>query len=133
MKIKMGKQYRTRDGVKVRILCVDADNEKYPIAGLLGSGEHSYVELFTTEGLKYVGLTCAIDLVEVTPWDDFVIDEPVMVRMFGMVTWNRRYFAGVLSSERLTCFVDGNTEWTADKAVHIWDECRRPTEEELEV
>lgn len=37
MKIDMNKQYRTRDGREVRVLCTDADGEKCPVIALVGT------------------------------------------------------------------------------------------------
>lgn len=37
MKIEMGKEYQTRDGRKVRILCVDGPNDVYPVVGFIES------------------------------------------------------------------------------------------------
>jgi len=42
-KIDINKTYTTRDGRKVRILCVDAPNPKFPVIGLIdGSGGWSF-------------------------------------------------------------------------------------------
>lgn len=73
-------------------------------------------------------------LVEVGPYDDFKIDEPVMVRD-GDRVWERGYFAGVNEDGRPLVWDDGGTSWTCsnDKEENTtwYYQCRRPTEGEL--
>ena len=68
----------------------------------------------------------------VTPWDDFKIDDPVMVRNeCNDPSWHCRYFAGVGNNRPLT-FAGSATSWSNEVAFTVgWDECRRPTAEEL--
>ena len=70
-----------------------------------------------------------IDLIEVSPYDDFKIDDPVMVSLNG-VYWERGYFAGVNTKGMPTAFDSGSTSWSAFAACN-WIYCRRPTQEEL--
>lgn len=67
------------------------------------------------------------------PYADFKIDEPVMVRNTFDCNWNRRHFAGVgKDGEALTWDARG-TSWSSRLGdTTQWDECRRPTEEELQ-
>ena len=61
--------------------------------------------------------------------DDFKVDDPVMVRAVGG-NWYKRHFAGTSPTGKLMCFNNGGTSWTTSVKV-FWNECRRPTEEEL--
>jgi len=66
-------------------------------------------------------------------YDDFKIDEPVMVSLDNKA-WYRRHFAGVSADGRPQTWSDGRTSFTVAPGhcgVTTWDECRRPTPEEL--
>jgi len=76
---------------------------------------------------------CAMRLVEVSQYADFKIDDPVMVRSSKGQDWNCRYFAGVGLDGNAKAFVGGANSWTksgGDQG-HTWNQCRRPTAEEL--
>lgn len=72
------------------------------------------------------------DVKEPDPYKDFVIDEPVMVKDKCIPIWIPRYFAGVTSGGKPLTYYGGCTSWTARGEIKSWDECRRPTEEELQ-
>jgi hypothetical protein len=61
--IDITKQYKTRDGRDVRILCVDGPNETYPVIGIIG--DEKSVCSWTCQGCS--GLFTLIDLLEVKP------------------------------------------------------------------
>lgn len=122
------KKYRLRSGKEVRLLCDDAPGV-YPVIGyLLRDGA---VYTWTSEGKFIKGDTDddPADLVEVSPYEDFEIDEPVMVRGPG-INWVRGYFAGIDSDGDPCAWRHGRTSWTEGYKM-VWCECRRPTEEEL--
>ena len=50
--IEIGKQYTTRDGKAVRVLCVDCKDEEYPVLALVG--EFEQVENYTADGKYYL-------------------------------------------------------------------------------
>jgi hypothetical protein len=127
--IDMNKTYRTVAGQDVRILCVDCSGE-FPVIGLItrcSHPRHEVVHGWDSHGNQ--GSHPNYNLVEVTPWDDFEIDELVMVRN-GNGPWLRRYFAGV-DEGRASSWEWGRTRWTAYGGRVTWDECRRPTPVEL--
>lgn len=128
MQVEMGKKYRTRSGVEVRILAVDLDDGEYTVAGFIkGNG----VYMYTSEG-KFTISDSPNDLVEVSEWDDFRVDDKVMVRRNSDTYWCKRHFAGVNEVGKPTSFLNGCTSWSNIAANHSsWDKCRRPTEEEL--
>jgi hypothetical protein len=53
MKIEMGKTYLDRSGEKVRIVCVDSDNGRYPIIGLFGVDGNSWAHEYAPDGRFY--------------------------------------------------------------------------------
>jgi len=134
MRIEMDKKYKTRDGQSVRILCTDRLDRNYPVIALTGANEELIVT-YTSEGrCSDGGHDRLYDLVERTAWDDFQVDEPVMVRDKDDSEWERRYFAGVTKEGRPSTWRSGVTSWTNMDGCPIscWDECRRPTAEEIE-
>lgn len=128
--ISMDKKYRTRDGRAVRLLCTDSPYQVYPVVGLVGTE----VVIWTFDG--YI---CGdkfkrdLDLIEVNPYEDFKIDEPVMVRDVEGADWVRGHFAGLNPSGHPTTFAEGTSKWTAkdNGFIYTWVFCRRPTPEEL--
>jgi hypothetical protein len=67
MKVEMGKNYRTRKGEAVRVICVDAKNSSYPVVALVAreNGEESD-ERYTSDGRWSTGRTSSPDdLVEI--------------------------------------------------------------------
>jgi len=133
MRVEMSKKYRTRDGETVRILCTDRPDRSYPIIALTGEGGWHLVSYTSGGYYSSGGLNSHYDLVEVTEWGDFQVDEPVMVRDKDDSEWERRYFAGVTKEGQPSTWRSGVTSWTNMDGcpTSCWDECRRPTEEEL--
>lgn len=126
MKIEMTKTYKTKSGLPVRILCVDRLNTLYPVVALVSD---TVIE-FRSDGVSDRWVE-KLDLVEVSPYDDFKIDEPVMVRGANDMDWRRMYFAGIDKDGYAAVWDCGATSWTARGGRHSCFECRRPTEEEL--
>lgn len=70
-------------------------------------------------------------LVEVTPWDDIKINDPVMVRDKPDQKWIKRHFAGIDHLGFPLAFIEGCTSWTSFTPANPWRECRKATDEEL--
>ena len=128
-KIEMGKTYRLRDGRPARVICVDAKGEQ-PVVALVPNIDGEYTIRTSLVGEFYTNQEHDLDLIEVGPYDDFKIDEPVMVRDDSENKWIRRYFAGVAPDGRATTWNVGATSWTTESRTS-WNFCRRPTPEEL--
>lgn len=128
--IEMGKNHRTRDGRPARVICVDAKGEQ-PVVALVPNGNSESVIRTSLAGEFHPGGPHdELDLIEVGPYDDFKIDEPVMVRDDSENNWARRHFAGVAPDGKPTTWQNGGTSWTTTYRIR-WCYCRRPTEEEL--
>lgn len=131
--ISMDKKYKTRSGLPVRILCLDMNNPDYPVVGVIR--RQSGVEvaaIFTPEGrFTVLNGENECDLIEVSPYEDFKIDEPVMVRSSDEGRWCRRHFAGVDPEGRPMAWDSGTTSFSNARPPLAWHECRRPTPEEL--
>lgn len=127
-KISMGKKYKTRSGLPVRVLCIDVDDELYPVVAIIKNkfGEASYQ--FTSSGGLYVEVDSEYDLIGTSPYEDFKKDDKVMVSAIGD-RWTKRYFA-YEKDGKAYCYADGGDSW-ATTAVVPWNFCRKPTQEEL--
>ena len=128
----VGKTYLTNDGKKFK--CI------YQIKGEQGDS-FSFVRL-DDYGNEYPYNFCSDDegefgpllylVREYLPYEDFKIDEPVMVRDEDSEIWNRRYFAGVSDCGKPMTYPHGITWWTSNFCVtNVWNQCMKPTKEEL--
>jgi hypothetical protein len=130
MIVTMEGKYKTKLGVKVRrVLCVDRYHDLYPVLVELENGE---VGSYTSDGnhLKSDSYNDR-NLIEVSEWDEFKLDDKVMVSDGG-IQWERRYFAGVNVDGLPTVYQHWATSWSGKGyPVVIWQLCRKPTEEEL--
>jgi len=127
--INMTKKYRTRDGRYVRVLCVDREGTQPVVALVKYTDGTECLAAFDADG-KYRGVPSDFDLIEVGPYEDFKIDEPVMVSDTSDGCWEPWHFAGVNERGRPLTWSNGGTSWSTNVYVE-WKFCRRPTEEEL--
>ena len=130
MKIDINKKYRTRDGRSVRILCIDRRSRGGDmVVGLIEKQNHESLMTWNTSG-QYSPSCSGIDLVEVSPYEDFEIDDKVLVSNTNNVSWIKRHFAGVDDYGRPLVFKYGMTSWTTSE-VDVWDVCiKTPVEDE---
>jgi len=132
MKIEKGKKYRLRGYPESEVVILDTElDSPYPVAAKLRTCPADPWELSTyTEGGSYsVRGVRDIGLIEVSPYADFKVDEPVMVSD-GDLPYRRRYFAGIGPDGIPRAWDGGATSWTTDVSI-AWNYCRRPTPEEL--
>ena len=128
MPISMNKKYRTKSGSDVTLLSINAPlNGAYKIVGVVNNG------LFRWSHTGSCSSGAMFDLVEVSEYEDFKIDDPVMVRDDDTEEWVRRHFAGVTNEGVALCWYGASTSWTvdADEEKITWWQCRKPTAEEL--
>jgi len=127
--ISMDKTYKTRDGCDVRIACVNAGSNA-PVVAVV----NDETMVYAADGRFFSAIQreSVWDLIEVSPFADFKIDDPVMVRDSDGHAWQPRYFAGINPIGTPQTFSFGNTKWTnKDSALMQWQQCRHPTAEEL--
>ena len=129
--IEMGKKYKTRSGLPVRILCNDFKSDTYTVIAAVYDQEtnlESTISVSST-GSYIEDEESALDLIEVTPYDDFKEDDLCVV-------WNEemtkifRYFA-LVKGNLPYVFDDGKTSFTASPYPVNWPNCRKATEEEI--
>lgn len=123
MIVSIDKKY-TLDGAVFTILTVTKPGIR-PVAGYKPDGSICSFNLDGSLGNSY------LKLVEVSPYADFKIDEPVMVRDDNDQEWHRRHFAGVSIDGRASAWNNGATRWSTGHRPTVWNQCRRPTAEEL--
>ena len=79
--IEMGKEYRTRDGRKVRLLCVDRKADQPVVAILVNAIGTENVETFSsTGGYHLIDADSKFNLVEYKPWSEVPKYTPAWVR-----------------------------------------------------
>lgn len=90
-KISMHRKYKTRSGLKVRILCVDSGNEDFPVIGIVQSKEKMQTT-FTADGRFYsnVDKDNSMDLIEDKD-APFEKDDLVLVSYDGH-KWVKRHY-----------------------------------------
>lgn len=121
MNISMDKKY-TLDGEDFTVWTVEKPGKRC-VAGHTPDGNmYSFYADGMWEGKSR--------LIEVSPYADFKIDEPVMVRDSGNQSWGRGFFGGV-SNEKPFVWSFGATKWSSGNDRTYWNQCRRPTAEEL--
>lgn len=128
--ISMDKKYRCRDGVPATVLAVGLNAHGSVVAVRHTTNSGDLALTFTSDG-RWGNYDHQCDLIEIGPYDDFKVDDPVMTSSDGKV-WFKRYFAGVDKNGKPTAFDNGSTSWSAPIS-HLWrwNYCRRPTPEEL--
>ena len=128
--IEMSKKYKTRSGLPVRILCNDFKNNTYTVIAAVYDQEAGceYTVRLSSKGTYIEDEESPLDLIEVTPYDDFKEDDLCVV-------WGEegkklfRYFSHV-ENGAINCFVLGCTSYTTVNT-SIWPNCRKATEEEI--
>lgn len=128
-KIDINKKYKTRKGDPVRILCTDRKTErfKYPVIALITFDNNEICSTYSEFG-EYSSEDHDLDLIEVQPWEDFKIDDPVLVSKDG-VEWHKRHFAGCDDSNGYPmAFNNGWTSFTAEDSTYVtpWKYCKKP-------
>jgi hypothetical protein len=118
MKISKDKKYKTRNGFDVKIYEVYED--KVHAAYLLG--ETWICSSWDTEGFyKNDKEEHVSDIIEISPYEDFKIDDKVLV-------WDdeddkvKAYFAGVNKNGFPTAWCDGRTSFTETESLS-WYHC----------
>ena len=109
------KKYRLRNGNKYQFL-TDERSDPQNIVGLrcLKDGTKLLV-LHYPDGRYFTCELSEYDLVEVTPYDDFRIDDPVWAYASNGDQKEQRHFAGVSVNGNPMTFSNGGTSWTRNK------------------
>ena len=125
--IELGKTYKDCYGTDMRIICVDRGGY-WSVVGLV---DNDILRIYTAEGKLNKSDESPYDLIIPEDYSTYKVDEPVMVRASEANEWKRMHFADVVNGMPYA-WVNGETSWTTNTAGN-WNQCRRPTTEELEV
>lgn len=125
----MVKKYKTRDGFNVEILKTDLNLEDgrsvvaliERIDGLVLCRE------YFSNGDRYIDEEFKFDLVEVPPYDDFKIDDKVLVWGNESIGVVKRYFAGITRDGKPMTFPAGATSFSHNKNENfvVWGFCKK--------
>lgn len=122
--VQMGKRYKTRSGLEVEVLKVDLNSSKPVVAAVTHKTGLEYTLYLYTNGSYFYSDSCDYDLIEVSPYDEFQIDDKVGVSNDG-TNWHKRHFAGVSSDGRAMVFDKGMTSWSSEGRKSPWNYCVR--------
>lgn len=118
------KKWKTKNGLKVEVYAYK-EGQDHPYIGAYLSSRGIWVESCWTENLTYLEQrSCCYDLVEVSPYDDFKVDDKVLVSNNGK-DWHRRYFAGVSKDDRPLAFCEDSYSWGACLPAITWKYCKK--------
>ena len=131
--IEMNKKYKTRSGLPVRILCNDLKYDTYTVIAAVYDQKTGYENTInvSSTGAYIEGEGSPLDLIEVTPYDDFKEDDLCVIWSDDKEIEEFRYFA--YAKDNLAYFfADGKTSFTATPQQKVcWPNCRKATEEEI--
>lgn len=126
MLIELGKKYKTLDGRKVTILKTDLKNPYPVVAVVVQECGKEIIVKYTLEGKYFTGgNTSHDDLVEVSQYDEFKIDDKVIVWNGNGITKYKRYFAGVSTKGKPMAWTGGTTSFSCGGNLDIteWENC----------
>lgn len=119
MKISMDKKYKTKSGLPVRILCIDRGGFS-PVISILG--KRQYIHAWSKEGIS---CNPNLNLVEVSPYDDFKIDDKVLVWNIDGDLTRKGHFAGLDDFGYPTTWTAGATSFTTNGDRFSWRFCKK--------
>lgn len=111
--ISLDKTYKTESGSKVVIYAIYPDNQSQQVQGAIVYTDFTQMNSWDLGGRfheDHIDTSC-LDLVEVSPYDDWKIDDKVIVS-FDDDEEHNYYFAGLDGLGRTCVFSDGSTSWS---------------------
>ena len=133
LKIEVGKFYKSRNGMKVKIYSTEGNHFNYPIHGAILWDGGWEVEQWTKEGFylqleKDCGLDIVSEWVELHPAESWELDKKILVSNDG-IDWFKRHFAKYENGQFYVWDI-GGTSWTSqDDDCFEW-KYAKPAEEE---
>lgn len=130
MQVSMDKKYMTKSGLPVRILCIDGKIAVYSVVALVSDAmTMERVVIYTQQGHHCEGVESEWDLVEVSPYDNFQMDDKVLVRGNDSDIWFPRHFSHVDEYGYPWAFQNGATSWSNEGIPPIrWNQCKKDEE-----
>jgi len=133
--ISLDKKYKTKSGLKVALYAVLPDNPTEKVQGAIIFSDRTQMGSWTLDGCFHPALVreTPLDLIEVSPYEDWKIDDKVIFwnndgKFDNIIYEEKGYFAGLDHKGRPTVFNNGATSWsnmearvTYDKIVRVKD------------
>jgi hypothetical protein len=135
--ITMDKNYQTRSGLPVRIICVDRKGE-YPVVAIANEddGTGGYIIDTTIDGayVYVVGFAQEYDqydIIEIDLMKDVQVDDKILVRDSVIDDWQKKHYAGKDDNFYYT-WPHGTTSWSTGFHSEIdrvgWKLAKLPTD-----
>lgn len=122
-KVDIRKKYRIRNGEDVEFIS-DAGRGTHPVVGYVG--DQMDITYWTKEGNYFLDETSQFDLVEVSPYEDWKIDDKIEVSDDN-IRWKKRHFAGVNDEGFPMAWNAGCSSWTEEYNGKLhWKYARKP-------
>ena len=124
--IKMNKFYKTRNGLKVKIISTNLKND-FPVVAILIDRDGSEIIRQYTETGKYYdeSIHHNFDLVEYNPAKDLKVDDRILVKDKSCIVWYPRHFSHIGKNGKVYTFDGGCTSFTAVNTT-AWEEWKYP-------
>lgn len=131
MQVSMDKKYKTKSGKPARIISVNRfSNAGYTVVALIQGELEEAIETFTEDG--YINRDKSgseIDLVEIHPWDDIKINDPVIAKIGDRKPF-KAHFAGIINGHP-SVYPNCCSSWTCEDEPFLVDDVRKPVEAEM--
>lgn len=128
--IDINKQYKTRSGLPVRILCTNRKADTFTVVGLIYKDNQEITSAWTPKGNHWASeLETGLDLIEVNPYEDFKVNDVCIVGFCKNGSKLFRHFSKEINGLPY-CFEDGKTSYTTEEHT-VWKYCRKATPEEI--
>ena len=122
MKISKDKKYKLRMGGDIKIYEI-LDGYVFGAYRIGGSKEFN-ASRWECNGNYLLDSESCLDLIEISPYADFKIDDKVLVWDEGQIEPYKYHFAGVGKNGKPLTWDDGQTSFTTDGTT-AWDNCEK--------
>ncbi|MFA5920073.1 MAG: hypothetical protein WC856_02130 [Methylococcaceae bacterium] len=118
--IDLSKKYRTHCGYEAEVYAIKGAI----VIGAIFDGNEWYPKCFNLNG-RYTDEPTyhRYDLIEVSPYEDFKIDDKVLVWNGEYGSRERGYFAGIDENGRPRVWHGGRTWWTSRENTSTYEHC----------
>jgi hypothetical protein len=125
MKISKDKKYKTRLGVNVIIYKIWEEQNKIHGAAVDTKNNLICTLEWDLEGRVWQTTESGNDLMEISPYADFKIDDKVLVWDDGQIEPYKYHFAGISKNGNPLTWDDGRTSFTETKFTSEWKNCAK--------
>lgn len=125
--IDMNKCYKTRNGLKVNIICTNLKSD-FPVVAIITDNSNLEIVKQYTETGKYYdeSIDHNFDLIEYNPVEDLKVDDRILVKGdCSSGGWIPRHFSHIGDNGKVHAFLDGRTSFTT-KNTTIWNQWKYP-------